>query len=310
VVATSPVDLEAHGLAAAIWLVAARAQVVGPRPVTWETFLICQEQAVAELIVPVQEPLPVAPRRLLRVVLRPIFCITVHQLNPVGVPVHARVPATLPRTSRDPVRAAVEFSDPRPYRDKMVAEFNVLRLDPDKMAVAYNGPRLVRGRTAVAYNGPRLVRGRTAVESNVPQHGLDKTVVVSSDQRLAQDRTAAAFSDRPLVRAKMVAAFNDQFDQTMAAVFQIVGRIAPARAARGNDGNRATGPIIAPTASTTGLNGTIGARTITSRSTTTGATIGPIMIIGLITTGGMTTGIRTSTGIPMLTGGRGGRSPQ
>jgi hypothetical protein len=111
-----------------------------------------------------------------------------------------------------------------------------------------------------------------------------------------------------------MAAFNAQFDPTTAAGFQtagrMAGRIVPARAARENDGNRATGPIIARTASMIGTNGTIGDKTITSRSTTTGATIGPIMIIGLITTGGMTIVTRTTTGIRMLIGGLGGRSPQ
>jgi hypothetical protein len=295
VVATLPVDPAARGPAVVTWLVAARGLAVGPRQVIWGTFLICQGRAEAVHIVPAPEPLQGVPLRLPPAALRQISCMTGHQRNPAGVPDHARVPVTLPRMFRDLARVEVEFNVPPHYRDKMVVEFSVLLHDPVRMAAEYSVPRRDQDRMVVEFNVPPRVPDKTAAEFNVPRRDQDRMVAESNVPRHVQ--------------VKMVAAFNVQYDPTTAAGFQtagqIVGRIVPVRAVPGNDGNRATGPIIGPTASMIGTNGTIGARTITSRSTITGATIGVITTIGLITIGGTITIILTSIGTRTLTGGVG-----
>jgi hypothetical protein len=111
VAATLPADLAAHVPAVETWPAAARGLAVGPPQTTWETFLICQGAAEAERIVPAQGPLRVEPRRSLRVVPRPISCITGHQRNPVSralVQVRVLVPAISPPIfRRDPAPAAV-----------------------------------------------------------------------------------------------------------------------------------------------------------------------------------------------------------
>jgi hypothetical protein len=244
----------------------------------------------------VLEPLPVEPPRSLPVVPRQISCTTDHQLNRERERVRAQVRVTLPQTLHDPARAAVEFNVPRRGQARMVAEFNVPRLDPDKMAAEYNVPRLGQARMAVESNVPRLDRDKMAAESNGLLHD--------------QVKTAVEFSDLRRDRAKTVAEFNVQYDPTTVADFQIVGRAGPGREAAVRSGSQAIGPIIGPTTSTIGISGTIGARIITSRSTTTGATIGPTTTTGLITIGGTITITRTSIGIPASIGGLGELSPR
>jgi hypothetical protein len=126
-VATLPLDLAALVPGVETWPVAERGLVGVRRQATWGTFLICRGAAEADRIVPAREPSPVEPRRLLRVVPRPISCITARRHNPVSRAldqVRVLVPAILPPTSHDLVRAAVEFNDPRRYPDKMEVEYS------------------------------------------------------------------------------------------------------------------------------------------------------------------------------------------
>jgi hypothetical protein len=101
---------------------------------------------------------------------------------------------------------------------------------------------------------------------------------------------AAGFSDPRLDLGRM-AAVNKFVPAT------IRGQIVPARAAVGSNGVPATeiGRTIGLAKSMIGTNGTIGARTITSTSTTIGTITGATTTIGLTTTGGMITTIFIGT---------------
>jgi hypothetical protein len=129
----------------------------------------------------------------------------------------------------------------------------------------------------VEFNVPRHFPAQVAAVFNVQQRGQAKMAVESSVQPRAPDKTVAGFNVRLQGPGKMVVEYG-----------RIDPERAPVKAAAANNGDLATGPIIAPIASPIATAGIIGGKTISPTSITIGTIIGMITITGSTTIGAIT----------------------
>jgi hypothetical protein len=236
------------------------------RPMMWETFLIWVGQAADHPLYGLAQQRPAArsqgARRQLSFRTSRADLILARDRKAAD----ARQPVILLRIRRVLDRAAVD-NNCSPERDQgrpAAAEFNGQRRCRDKAAVVRNDRQRVRGKMVVEFNDRQLGQAKTAAEFSVRRLGLVKTAAGSCDLTAIGPDVLMDAPDVPMA-----------FDRATAI-----------------------GLTIVPIASTTAIVGTIGVKTISPKSTTTGKTIGATTTIGSTTTGG------TIIIIPILTGTR------